>query len=268
MANETPEQLRKSAKVFALEAYQKMKNHRAYALDEQGKVGLAALARAMFVRRIEEGRSGTDAKPTNWEEFFSIIDKLAAAGANILQKRPGDPKPPPKPWRDPVTGEPLPNPFAKNTSDLKARTVLVRRDPELAEHYKAMASDPYGTIAKYQDAEAARAAMEQIPYGESEHAVNPFRTNDLAAQSAFVKNAPPGLAEFCKNEAKPVEIPLFGKNRNLTVESALAKDPATFALLKVVQQIRETWRAEDARAALAKRAAAEAEIKRLAEVAA
>jgi hypothetical protein len=104
MANETPEQLRKSANAFALEAYQKMKNHRTYALDEQGKVALAALARAMFVRRIEEGRSHMDARPTAWEEFFSIIEKLAAAGSNVLQKRPGESKPPPKPWLDPVTG--------------------------------------------------------------------------------------------------------------------------------------------------------------------
>ena len=169
MANETPEQLRKAAKDFALEAYQKIKHNRAYALDEQGKVALGALARAMFVRRIEEGRSGTNAVPSTWQEFFGILEKLAAAGANILQKRPGDPKPPPKPWTDPVTGESLRNPWL--SKDLKAQTILQQRDPALAEHYKAMASDPYGTLAKYQDAEAARATMEQIPYGENEHAV-------------------------------------------------------------------------------------------------
>jgi hypothetical protein len=268
MTKETPEQLRKSARDFALEAYQKVKHNRSYALDEQGKVALGALARAMFIRRIEEGRSHIDAKPTSWQEFLSIIDKLAAAGANVKQRRPGDPKPPPKPWTCPVTGAQLPNPFAKGSEDLKAQTVLVRRDPELAEHYKAMAADPYGTIAKMQDVEAARAAMQEIPYGESEHLVNPFRTNDLKAQSQFVKNAPAGFVEFCKNEAKPVEVPLFGKNRNLTIESNLAKDSKTFALLKVAQQIRETWRAEDARHAEAKRAAAEDEIKRLSEVAA
>src|SRR4030095_8640356 len=133
MANETPEQLRKAAKDFALEAYQKIKNNRAYALDEQGKVALGALARAMFVQRIEEGRSGMNAVPTTWQEFFSILEKLAAAGANILQKRPGDPKPPPKPWTDPVTGAALRNPFDKNALDLKAQTILAQRDPQLAE---------------------------------------------------------------------------------------------------------------------------------------
>ena len=65
-----------------------------------------------------------------------------------------------------------------------------------------------------------------------------------------------------------VEIPLFGKNRNLTVESKLAKDPGTFALMQVAQQIRETWQADDTPAAQARPASAEDEIKRLAEVAA
>ena len=265
MAELTPKQLRQAAKDFALEAYQKVKHNRAYALDEQGKVALGALARAMFERRIAEGRSGMDAKPTSWQEFFAIIEKLASAGANVLQKRPGDPKPLPEPWLNPCTGVRLPNPFAKGSEDLKAQTILQQRDPELAAHYKAMAADPYGTLAKYQDAEAARAATEAIPYTESEHAVNPFRGNDLAAQSAFIKNAP-ALIEFFKNEAADVEIPLFGKNKNMTVEARLAKDPATFAFMKIAQQIRDTWAREDRAAAQAKREAADAEIKRLESV--
>jgi len=166
-----PKKLRQAALNFALEAYSKVKNNRVYALTSQAKVALAALARAMFERRIAEGRSGMDAKPTNWQEFFGIIEKLAAVGANVLQKRPGDAPPTPKPWLDPVTEQALPNPFAQSSLDLKAQSILAKRDPALAEHYKAMAADPYGTLAKIQDAEAARAAMEQIPYGENEHAV-------------------------------------------------------------------------------------------------
>jgi len=207
-----------------------------------------------------------DATPNPWQEFAEIVTRLADAGANVLQKRPGDPPPLPKVWRDPVTNEPLPNPW--RTKDLKAQTLLQQRDPDLAAHYKAMADDPYGTLAKMQDETAARVAMEATPYGESEHAVNPFRGNDPTAKALFIKNAPPGLVEFCQNEAKDVEIPLFGKNRNLTVEGRLAKDPSTLALMKVAQQVRDAWRAADAKAAQEKRDAAEAEIKRLAEVAA
>jgi hypothetical protein len=159
----------------------------------------------------------------------------------------------------------LPNPW--KTKDLKAQNVLQQRDPALAEHYKAMAADPYGTIAKYQDAEAARVAMEAIPYTEIEHNVNPFRTNDQSAQAHFIKSAP-ALVEFYQNEARDVAIPLFGKNRNITIEGRLAKDPKFFGLLKVAQQIRETWAREDRAAAQAQRAAAEDEIKRLESVAA
>jgi hypothetical protein len=122
----------------------------------------------------------------------------------------------------------LRNPFAKNALDLKAQTLLTQRDPELAAHYKAMAADPYGTLAKYHDAEAARVIMEQIPYGETEHSVNPFRTDDQTAQARFIKNAPPGVVEFCRNEAKPVEIPLFGKNKNLTVEAYMRSKQTNF----------------------------------------
>jgi len=268
MITETPQQLRQAAYNFALEAYGKTKNNRAYALPDEAKVALGALARAMFVRRIEEGRSHTDAKPTPWQEFFSIIQRLADAGANVLQRRPGEAKPLPKPWLDPVTGAALPNPFAKSTLDLKAQDILLKRDPDLAAHYKAVATDPYGRIASLQDEEAARSTLEAIPYGETEHSVNPFRVDDLAGQSAFIKKAPPALVEFCRSEARDVEIPLFGKNKNLTVESRLAKDPATFALMKTAQIIRDTWRAEDTRAAQAKRAAAEDEIKRLQTIAA
>src|SRR5204863_6997599 len=135
-------------------------------------------------------------------------------------KRPGDAPPTPKPWLDPVTGAALPNPWVMK--DLKAHTILKQRDPALAEHYEATAKDVYGTLAKLQDAEAARITMEQLPYGEAEHAVNPFRRNDLDEQSRFIKSAPPVMAEFCKSEANDVDVPLIGKNRNLTVESQLA----------------------------------------------
>jgi hypothetical protein len=266
MTTETPQQLRLAAMKFSEEAYGKMRHHRLYATNEQGKVALAALARAMFLRRIEEGRSHMDATPTPWEEFFGIVQKLSDAGANVLQKRPGDPKPLPKPWLDPITNEPLPNPW--KTKNLKGQTILQQRDPDLAAHFQAMAEDDCGTLAKMQDEAAARASLEAIPYGETEHSMNVFRGNDQTAQAQFIKNAGPGLVEFFKNEARDVEVPLFGRNRNLTIESRLAKDARTLALLKVAQQVRETWAREDTRAAQAQRDAANAEIERLKTIAA
>ena len=209
---ESPEQQRKSALSFAIEAYGKMGNNRLYATDEQNQIALAALARAMFLRRIQQGRSSPDDKPSSWEEFFGIIQKLSDAGANILQKRPGDPKPLPKPWLDPSTWSSVAESVREGFRGLQAQDILARRDPDLAAHYKAVASDPYGTLAKYQDAEAARSTLQAIQYGETEHSVNPFRNaNDVSGQSVFIKNAPPGMVEFCKSEAQDVSIPLFAK---------------------------------------------------------
>jgi hypothetical protein len=87
-----------------------------------------------------------------------------------------------------------------------------------------------------------------------------------AITTRLLENATPGLVEFCKNEAKDVEIPLFGRNRSVTVEGQMAKDSATFALMQVAQQIRETWRREDKMAAEEQCAAADAALKRLESV--
>jgi hypothetical protein len=255
---------RLGAQTFGEEAYRKTPRNRAYALTPQAQIALSALASAMFKRRIAEGRSGIDDKPTSWQEFFEIIHVLADAGCNVLQARPGDTPPLPQVWRDPVTNAALPNPFEKKSADLKAQSILTRRDPALAAHYKAMAEDPYGTIAKMMDVEVNRRAMEEVPYTESEHAVNPFRTDDQTAHATFVKNATPQLVEFCKSEAKDVSIPIFGPNRNLTIEGRLIKDPAVGALVKVARQIYENWKAEDKAVAQAQRAAAEEALRKLA----
>ena len=73
----------------------------------------------------------------------------------------------------------------------------------------------------------------------------------------------PLLAEFYQQEAKDVEIPIFGKNKNMTVAGKLAKDPSTAALVQLAQRIHENCLAEDKLAAQQQRAAAEETLKRL-----
>jgi hypothetical protein len=119
-----------------------------------------------------------------------------------------------------------------------------------------------------QDAEANRRAIEEIHYSEIEHSANPFRSDDQTAKAIYIKNASPALVEFCKTEAKDVEIPIFGRTRNLTVEGALSKDPATAALIKVAQHIHESWNADDKQTYLQQKAAAEEALRKLAETAA
>jgi hypothetical protein len=73
----------------------------------------------------------------------------------------------------------------------------------------------------------------------------------------------PDLAKFYQEEAQPIELPLFGKNRNLTVVGKLAKDPSTAGLVKVAARIHENWLAQDKLTAQQQRAAAEETLKRL-----
>jgi len=94
-----------------------------------------------------------------------------------------------------------------------------------------------------------------------EHAVNPFRGTDLKGRDNFIKSSSPELVEFVKAEAQDVSIPLFGKNRNLTVEGRLCRDPKTGALIKIAQRIHEQWRAEEKVAAQEQRAKAELTLK-------
>jgi hypothetical protein len=78
----------------------------------------------------------------------------------------------------------------------------------------------------------------------------------------------PVRSNFSKTRRTPLKFRCSGKIETSPLKDGLAKEPKMFALLKVAQQIRDVWRAEDTRAAQEQRAAADAEIKRLAEVAA
>jgi hypothetical protein len=75
----------------------------------------------------------------------------------------------------------------------------------------------------------------------------------------------PELAKFYQAEAKPVEIPLFGKNRNLTIAGRLTKDPISNAVVTIAEKIHETWKADDKANALSQRAAADEALRKLSE---
>src|SRR5262249_7843260 len=145
--------------------------------------------------------------------------------------------------------------------------VLAKHDPELMRWFEDMTARPYATVAKYNEAEAKRESLSAIRYGEAEHALNPFRGDNETAKAEFVRRDPE-LAKFCQEEAKDVSIPLFGKNRNMTVIARLAKSPDIAALVQLGAQIHEHWLAEDRAAAQQARAAAEETLKRLERAAA
>lgn len=244
----------------ALRALNKSSKHpRSYALGDEAKIALASFYKAILDSRLEKDVQPTDS-PSAEEEMVRVIHALDAAGCNLLQKRRSDAKPLPKPWLDPVTQQPIPPP-----TDLKGRTLLRKYDPELADHYEKMQADPYGYIQKLREDEAMRHALAEISYGEAQHRMNVFRGNNKTAQGEFVRRDPE-LAKFYEAEAKPVEINLFGKERNLTLEGRLFKDPAVGGLVLLAQRVHQNWREEDRASAERQRLEAEAALKRIAQI--
>src|SRR5262245_10646206 len=256
MDNETTKE-RLSAATFALEAYAKMKHNRSYALSNESRNVLGVLVAAMNQMRAAQGRNRYDAVPSPWTEFHSILQRLNDAGCNVLQERPDAEKPLPTAWVNPITQQPLPPP---KTPD--ERGILQKSNPELLQLLDELEARPYATIRKLREAEAERQAIMAIPYGEKEHQLNPFRGDNKTAQGQFERRSPT-LAKFYQSEAKDVEIPIFGRNKNMTVEAHLLKDPSTAALVRVAEQIARQWNAEDVATAKEQRAAAEQALKKL-----
>jgi hypothetical protein len=125
-----------------------------------------------------------------------------------------------------------------------------------------MEKSPYKTVADHLAEEAHRKALGGIPYGQEHHKTNPFRGNDQTAKAQLVKRDP-DLAKFYEEEAKPVEIPLFGRNRNITVTGRLTKDPLSSAIVQIAEQIHKTWVNDDRVRAQTQQAAAAEELRKL-----
>ena len=77
-----------------------------------------------------------------------------------------------------------------------------------------------------------RESLGAIPYGPDEHRLNLYIGGNLQAINEFIKRDSE-LAAFYKQEAEPVSLPLFGPNRNLTVEGRLYRDPHAASVLKI-----------------------------------
>ena len=60
------------------------------------------------------------------------------------------------------------------------------------------------------------------------------RRHETAKNLAMKRD--PELAKFYQAKAKPVEIPLFGKNRNLTIAGRLTKDPVSNAVVTIAEK--------------------------------
>jgi hypothetical protein len=246
---------RKNYQRFAEETYAKIKFHRGYALTDESKRTLSTLAAAIFTRRKMEGRP-PDAEPSPQAEFIAVITALANAGVNVLQSRPTDPKPLPQVWRNPLNNEPL-----KAPRGIAERSLLQKLDPDLLQMFDQLEKEPYQTVHAMREAEAKRAAMAAISYDENAHEANPFRRNDQTAMAELHKRDPL-LGSFCQQEARPVELNLFGAKRDLTARGKLFRDPAA-ATIELAEKIDSQWRLDDRRQAAEQKTEAE---RRLAEL--
>ncbi len=250
-----PTERRQNQTNLAREIYEHLPRNRSYALTPEAESALGVLCAAY----VEAGASL--ATNDDKKRFGELLQQLDDSLPGLFQQRPGDPKPLPKLWKNPLTGAPLPPP---KTPD--ERATLAKHDPELLMLLDELEKRPYAVTQRLREAEAQRQALVSIPYGEKEHAANVFRGNNQTKQAEFLRRDPL-LAKFHQQEARDVDIPIFGKNRNMTVENRLAKNPAIFAMVRIAQRIHEEWRTEDQLAAQEQRAKAEAELKRLAAVA-
>jgi hypothetical protein len=246
---------------FALKAYERMKGHRAYALDADSKNKLAILATALIQKRNAAGRADGDGTPSAQQEMTELLTKLGDAGLNLFQRRASTPRPLPKLWLDPVSGQPLGPP-----KDLKERSLLEQTDPVLLAHFDSMANSPYARVLKLRQEEAQRKIIDAIPYSPDTHnpTVNPFLGTDMTAQGQFEKNVNPETLAFYKYEAQPVRLDLFGKDKNMTTLVRLKKDPDVSAILQLGDRIDAQWTYDDLENAKKQKAEAEATLRKFA----
>ena len=158
--------------VPALKVYGETKFNRSYALTPEAITMLSASAAAMAQHRKAEGKSDDELFAEG--PFAWLINKLSQAGCNILQQRPTDPKPLPKPWPDPITGAPLPAPQGPDE-----RAVLAKHDPDLLAWYVQDGEIALQTVSDH--LAVRKAFRSQAPVGNS------VRANGARQQSVFAQ---------------------------------------------------------------------------------
>jgi hypothetical protein len=219
---------------FALRIYCSLNGNRAYAATPETADALGALAAAW-------GPAYCAFDVMDQQDFALFLKQLGAELPGLFQPSPTDPPPLPKLWRDPLTNEPLPNPFKKESRDIKAQTILAKRDPELAAFLKKMATDPFGTLVEIQDAAATAARAKAIKYDHETHKTNPFVTGNVTEQREMAKRDPQ-LAEVYQREARPLTLTRQLAQKNLTGLGRITRTfPQAAAVVQQAGTIQRAW---------------------------
>jgi hypothetical protein len=196
----------------------KVPNGRWYALNSESLRALVALDRACLALNP----SVTE------EELITLLIQISSIETSLIQAY-RQPAPPPLPeaWKDPF-GNALFNPWL--ASDLAdsvvnmAREILVRQDPALAEMFKRLAADPYGTMAEIRAAELRRQAISKIKFDSKNYEANPFRDSSPTGDqkmAEFIATNSPLIVEIYRLEAFPASCSWATATKNRSACGAI-----------------------------------------------
>jgi hypothetical protein len=176
-----------------------------------------------------------------------LRDKVAPFCSGWLQDTVPDQEAIPQPWRDEVTGQTILNPF--QTDDLAGQAILNETAPSLAKHLKRLAADGGYTVTyakELADEKAKRERLASIKYGPDQRRENPFLTDDLRAQSEFVRNNDAEIVARFRAEARPFTCAWSPQAFDLSALGRIAKaDREAGDIVQRAKKIEEAWRKSD-----------------------
>jgi hypothetical protein len=239
--------LREAAEQLGVRALQKLTHGRAYALDAEGRLELAALATACIQSK---------------KNLSAVLETLASVVPGWLQDRPPDDAGVvPVLETDPVTGQRIRNPWlplaplkpGETTPhfDFASQNVIRETTPRLATWLIACAKNggqPSAAMMDELQAEKIDAEqMKKIPYDAKTWEENKLRADygaDLTQKNLFVRSIEnPYLLRLHRSEAK-LGSPRCGYN-NLTHRMALARrNPEVREVHRKAEEIFATWQQE------------------------
>ena len=121
--------------------YEKVPGDRRYAVDDNGAQSLGALAAAWYEQYVARQENEGKSTSHSLEMIVPTFEQLAVFVPEMLQQRPAPEPSSPTVWTDPITGQAARNPWSE-PKDLTSQSVIAAKDPQLAEHLKAVALRP------------------------------------------------------------------------------------------------------------------------------
>jgi hypothetical protein len=211
---------REQATKLVADVLPKVKWARYYAADP---AVLMALGATVAVWHAKEGKDLTHAN------VAKFLERLRPFVPSLFQQRPGEETEPIdlEKYRDPVSKQLPPNPWAKDSLNLSEQAWLQEHEPRLAEFLKATgeAGLSYSYLARQKSEEQRRAAMRDLEYTEEEHKTNPFRGRNLSLQNGFYQTLGKDVADFYRREATTeIEMPWLGEKPNITLMGRLQRE--------------------------------------------